>query len=206
MRVLFFPPMSTGPKFQPVRHAAKFYETESSLYATVASFLTEGFGAGQPAILIATPAHTGAIERLLEDRFIDVPRARRTGDLVVLDAEDTLGTFMISGRPDAELFEFHVGSILEQVLRGRRHAQVRAYGEMVDVLWKQGLADAAVELEILWNKLALKYAFSLLCGYSMGNFFKQAEQFHDVVRQHSHIVADPVIEDHGLGRDRPRIT
>jgi hypothetical protein len=197
--------MSTGPKVQPVRHAAKFYETESSLYDTVANFLTEGFAAGQPAILVATPIHTEAIERLLGDRLIDVPRARRTGDLVVLDAEDTLGTFMISGRPDAELFEFHVGNILEQVLRGRRNAHVRAYGEMVDVLWKQGLADAAVELEILWNKLALKYAFSLLCGYAMGNFFKQAEQFHEIVSQHSHIVVDPVIDDPGLGRDRPRV-
>ena len=118
--VLFFPPMSTGPKFQPGHHAAKFYETESSLYATVATFLSEGFAAGQPAIVIATPVHTEAIERLLTDRGIDVPRARRTGDMVVLDAEDTLGTFMISGRPDAELFEYHVGSILEQVLRGRR--------------------------------------------------------------------------------------
>jgi hypothetical protein len=197
--------MSTGPRVQPVRHAAKFYETESSLYDTVASFLREGLAAGHPAILIATPSHTEGIERQLGDRLIDVPRARRTGDLVVLDAEDTLGTFMISGRPDAELFEFHVGSIMEQVLRGRRHAQVRAYGEMVDVLWKQGLADAAVELEILWNKLALKYAFSLLCGYSMGNFFKQANQFQEVVSQHSHIMVDPVIDDPGRGRNQPRI-
>jgi MEDS: MEthanogen/methylotroph, DcmR Sensory domain len=204
MCVLFFPPMSTGPKFQPVHHAAKFYETESSLYATVANFLTAGFVAGQPAIVVATPSHTEAIERFLADRAIDVPRARRTGDMVVLDAEDTLGTFMISGHPDAELFEFHVGSILEQVLRGRRNSQVRAYGEMVDVLWKQGSADAAIELEILWNKLALKYAFSLLCGYSMGNFFKQAEQFHDVCRQHSHII-DPPIDEPGLAKDRPRL-
>ena len=39
----------------------------------------------------------------------------------------------------------------------------------------------------------------------MGNFFKQAEQFHEVVSQHSHIVVDPAIEDPGLGRDRPRV-
>ena len=194
--------MSTVPERAAVRHAAKFYETESSLYATVATFLSDALLAHHPAILLATPAHIEAIELRLTEHLIDVPRARRVGDLVVLDAEDTLGTFMISGHPDAELFEAHVGSILEQVLRGRKHANVRAYGEMVDVLWKQGLAKAAIELEILWNKLALKHSFSLLCGYSMGNFFKQAEQFNEVCRQHSHIL-EPHSDRVTLTKDQP---
>ena len=185
--------MSTVPQGAPVRHAAKFYETELSLYATVAGFLSQALLARHPALLFATPTHTEAIEQRLTELLIDVPRARRAGDLVVLDAEDTLGTFMIGGHPDAELFEAHVGSILEQLLRGRKQAKARAYGEMVDVLWKQGLAEAAIELEILWNKLALKHSFSLLCGYSMGNFFKQAEQFHEVCRQHSQIL-DPQMD------------
>ena len=66
---------------------------------------------------------------------------------------------------------------------------VRAYGEMVDVLWKQGREDAAIRLEILWNKLAHTYGFALLCGYSMGNFYKQAERFQEVCRQHTHVLS-----------------
>jgi hypothetical protein len=175
---------------QPQRHAAKFYETEASLYTTVANFLSEGMIAGQPAVVIARPSHAAAIQRYLTDRSIDVPRARRAGDLILLDAEDMLGTFMIGGHPDAELFQLNVGTILDRVLRGRSGSQIRAYGEMVDVLWKAGHSDAAIGLELLWNKLALKHAFSLLCGYAMGNFFKQAEQFHNVCQHHSH-VCDP---------------
>lgn len=169
------------------RHAAKFYETDASLFETVARFVGEALIRDEPALLIATPAHSAAIEQRLTDHNIDVRRARRMGDLILLDAEDTLGAFMVNGHPDADLFDRHVGSILGQTVRGRRGGVVRAYGEMVDVLWKQGATEQAIELEILWNKLALKHAFALLCGYSMGNFFKQAEQFHEVCRQHTHV-------------------
>ena len=58
---------------------------------------------------------------------------------------------------------------------------------MVDVLWKQGLTESAIKLEILWNKLALKYRFALLCGYAMGNFYKQAKQLDDICAQHTHV-------------------
>jgi hypothetical protein len=94
---------------------------------------------------------------------------------------------MIGGHPDRDLFETNVGRVLDRIARGRGHVQIRAYGEMVDVLWKEGRPEAAIELEILWNKLALKHTFSLLCGYSMGNFYKQADQYHDVCSQHTHV-------------------
>lgn len=169
------------------RHAAKFYETDDSLFETVARFVGDALVRDEPALLIATPAHGHAIEQRLTDHNVEVRRARRMGDLMLLDAEDTLGAFMVDGHPDADLFDTHVGNILGQMVRGRNGGVVRAYGEMVDVLWKQGATEAAIELEILWNKLALTHAFALLCAYSMGNFFKQAEQFHEVCRQHTHV-------------------
>ena len=59
---------------------------------------------------------------------------------------------------------------------------------MVDVLWKAGQHVAAIRLEMLWNKLAMTHDFALLCGYAMGNFYKDASlaKIHD---QHSHVVA-----------------
>ena len=169
------------------RHAAKFYDSDQSLCATVADFLSAGLVSGHPALVIATSSHAVMIEEALGNRLIDVLRARRGGDLVMLDAEEMLGTFRFGGSPDADLFTEHVGAIFQQVVRGRGHAVIRAYGEMVDVLWKQGNSEGAIALEILWNKLALRHAFSLLCGYSMGNFFKQAEQFHEICRLHTHV-------------------
>ena len=177
---------------RPVRHdhAVQFYGSELSLFTTVSGFLAEGLVAGQPAILIATAPHTDGILQHLSARLIDCEQARRTGDLVVLDSAETMDLFMVHGVPDAELFERHLGAVIEQTLRGREKTIVRAYGEMVDVLWKDGRPDAAISLEILWNRLAMKYGFALLCGYAMGNFYKQSNQLEEVRDQHTRIVGD----------------
>jgi hypothetical protein len=170
-------------------HAVQFYGSDESLFATVAGFVGEGLVAGQPAILIATQSHRGGIVAALEKRHINVERARRLGDLVVLDANELLDMFLVAGMPSVRLFEQHVGGIIEQTLKDRSsNAVVRAYGEMVDVLWKGGRTDAAMSLELLWNRLATRYHFALLCGYSMGNFYKRVEQFQQVCAQHSHVL------------------
>jgi hypothetical protein len=171
-------------------HAVQFYGSEESLFTTVSGFISEGLIAGQPAILIATKQHTAAILDELARRLIDVAAARHIGDLVCLDAEETLATFMAGDDPDPGAFRKHVGDVIDQALAGRERTPVRAYGEMVDLLWRRGNAEGAIRLEILWNELAATHRFQLLCGYSMGNFFKQAEYYQEVCRQHTAIVSE----------------
>ena len=173
----------------PHHHAVQFYGSDQSLLSTVGSFLSGGLVAGQPAIVIATRAHCAAIVKALSERFIDCEKALRDGDLILLDAEATLDLFMVDGVPQADLFEKNVGRLVDQALNGRSNVTVRAYGEMVNVLWRDLCYDAAIALEILWNKLAFKYDFALLCGYAMGNFYKQTPQLEAVIAQHSHVVA-----------------
>ena len=170
-------------------HTVQFYGDETELFKTIGLFLSEGLVAGLPAIVIATPDHNVAIQDALSAHLIDVARARHLGDLVILDAEDTLGTFMHNGIPDTILFQRHVGALMEQTVRGRGQTPLRAYGEMVDVLWKEGKSHAAIRLEMLWNRLAQRHGFALLCGYSMGNFYKETKGFEDICREHTHIVA-----------------
>jgi KaiC/GvpD/RAD55 family RecA-like ATPase len=171
------------------QHAVQFYGTDESLFTTVANFLAAGLVAGQPAVVIATPSHRIPIVNHLRDRLIDCDRALRNGDLVLLDAEATLDLFMVHDEPDEELFESNVGRLLDQAINGRPRIVLRAYGEMVDVLWKQGRSEAAIKLEILWNKLAAKYKFALLCGYSMGSFYKQTQQLEEVIALHTDVIA-----------------
>lgn len=178
------------------RHAVHFYEDSSTLCRIVADFLTVGLGAGDPAIIIATGEHQEKILANLGDRLINVDQARRLGELVLLDVEDTLGAFMLDGSPNAALFDAYMGRILTQMMTVRPFATIRAYGEMVDVLWKAGRSEAAIKLETRWNALGAKYPFSLLCGYSMGRFYKQPEFFRHVCQQHDTIVDAnlPVLE------------
>ncbi len=170
-------------------HAVQFYENDSSLFATVAGFLSQGLVEGHPAIVIATAEHTAAILEHLNGRMIDVEKARALGELIVLDAHQTLAMFMVDDKPDPARFEGSVGRVIGNLLQGRSdRTLVRAYGEMVDVLWKDGREDAAIQLELLWNSLAGRYGFALLCGYAMGNFFKQTDRFEEVCRQHTHVI------------------
>jgi hypothetical protein len=182
--------MDSGERIHAHHHAVQFYGSDQALFTTVGGFLSEGLIAGQPALLIATPAHSAAILGELSNRLIDVPQAKRLGDLVCLDAEETLATFMAGDVPDAGSFRKNVGDAIEQALGGRVRTPVRAYGEMVDVLWKRGNPEGAIKLEILWNDLAASHAFQLLCGYSMGNFYKQTEYFERVCQQHTHVSSE----------------
>jgi hypothetical protein len=168
-------------------HAVQFYSNDAELLTTVGVFLSEGLRAGQPAIVIATPEHRAATELTLESHLIDVAAAKRLGDLVMLDAEETLGGFMVDQAPVGSLFRRSIGDVIDQALRGREHTPVRAYGEMVDVLWKQGKTEAAVRLEVLWNNLAESRRFSLLCGYAMGNFYKRTDKYQEICDLHSHV-------------------
>ena len=170
------------------QHAVQFYGNDDALFTTVAGFLSEGLVAGQPAVVIATESHTESILEHLQARFIDVERAKHIGDLIILDADNTLATFMKDDEPDPSCFKRHVGDVITQALGGRVRTPVRAYGEMVDVLWKQQKPEAAIKLEILWNELAATHAFSLLCGYSIGNFYKQTQQYEAVCALHTQVI------------------
>ena len=168
-------------------HAVRFYEDDKSLCRIVSNFIAEGLTLEQPAVVIATRPHIDAIVDNLAESAIDVPLLQQRGDLLLLDARETLATFMADGQPDPDDFRASAGSVLEQVARGRTNT-IRAYGEMVDVLWRDGMSAAAIKLEMLWNHLANTHDFSLLCGYAMGNFYKDAT-IDDVCRHHTHVVS-----------------
>lgn len=178
------------------KHTVHFYEDSASLSRIVGAFLAGGLAAGEPAIVIATPSHRDEILSKLRDRSINVDQVRRQGELVVLDVDDTLGAFMLDGTPDAALFDSYMSTILRQVMRVRPRATIRAYGEMVDVLWKAGRSEAAIKLETRWNALASRHPFSLLCGYSMGSFYKQPDYYEQVCSHHTAVIRsadDPVL-------------
>jgi hypothetical protein len=168
-------------------HAVRFYDTKESLCRIVAEFLGEGLVTSQPALVIGTPEHRAGILEELRVRHFDVDKLQAAGDLLLLDARETMATFMVDGMPDPELFRARGTEAIERVCRGRKDCTIRAYGEMVDLLWKDGHSVAAVRLEMLWNKLAMTHDFSLLCGYAMGNFYKDAS-ISEICKQHTQVI------------------
>jgi hypothetical protein len=169
-------------------HAVRFYQDSASLSQIVCGFIGEGLAHREPAVVIATAEHT---KFFLADlaRTIDVDGAIAGGELTLVDAEESLAGFMRDGMPDGALFTGSIGRIIRAVNERVPGAPVRAYGEMVDVLWRRSETVAAIRLEMLWNQLARSCRFGLLCGYSMGNFYKDAAT-EEICGQHSHVVSE----------------
>jgi hypothetical protein len=168
-------------------HAVRFYKNADSLCELVANFLGEGLRQDQAAVVIATPAHVDGIVQRLDAQALDVQHLQQTGTLALLDAQATLDQFMTDGMPVAEAFAETLTPILDRVSLGGDRV-IRAYGEMVDVLWKNQQTVAATRLEMLWNELARSHTFSLLCGYAMGSFYKEAA-VEEICSHHTHILS-----------------
>ena len=167
-------------------HDVQFYDTEDFLVREVARFLAEGIRAGQPLIIIATQAHRKQFASGLRALGFDADEYYFGSEAIWLDARDTLNAFMEGGMPNRDRFDATLGVVFEHVIGKRTYLVARAYGEMVDLLWKDGNAEGAIALEEMWNALAARYSFTLLCAYAMDDFHKEehAASFQRVCAQH----------------------
>jgi signal transduction histidine kinase len=180
------------------KHIVQFYESDVFLSRKVYEFIQPSILAGDSGIIIATKSHRKAIEKLLAQggRWNDVTRQNYPGTLLSLDADETLSKFMIDGWPDRKLFMEFLSEIITQASKNRT-VRVSAYGEMVALLCVRGQAEAALQLEQLWDDLSNYHAFSLLCAYPMHIFLgeEHAHRFHEICIGHSHVNPSEIYEE-----------
>jgi hypothetical protein len=179
-------------------HDVHFYRSEPSLVRSVVSFLADGVRAGQPIVVIATPEHQRLFSEGLAAQGLDLNELYSGRLAVWLDARDTLASFMEGRTPNRELFLATIGSVFERLINKRSYLIVRGYGEMVDLLWKDGNTEGAIQVEQLWNDLADQYSYSLLCGYSVENFFMAGgvDGFRRVCTHHTHALPLDESDEH----------
>src|SRR5687767_5755258 len=85
-------------------HFVQFYESEPSLQQSVARFVCAGFPNGEVAVIIATKAHREGIEIEISNAGFDLLKLKSNGRLVMLDAAETLASFMVGQNPCPKLF------------------------------------------------------------------------------------------------------
>ena len=169
-------------------HFVQVYTDEAFLFEAVAEYVGTGLRRGEAAILIATPSHRTAFMRRLEANGIAARKAAQRGQLLLLDADETLTRFTTGGMPDWQSFHALIGGVIAKVRLD--YPAVRAYGEMVDVLWQRGERDAALRLEEFWNDLARLQTFSLLCAYKLDNLDGAAYSgpLECICKLHTHLI------------------
>jgi hypothetical protein len=172
-------------------HFVQLYQAdEQALARNVGTYLWEGLKRGDGALVIAAPEHRRLFCRNLDRLGAHTAALLESGQLVVLDAQDTLTQLMLYRQPDWFRFESALSSAMRRVRRASPDAGLRAYGEMVGILWKARRFDAAIRLEQLWNKLLEQSSFSLYCAYAIDIF---GEEFHienldKVLCTHTHLL------------------
>ena len=168
-------------------HEVAFYETDAYLTESVVAHLLPALAGADAAVVIATPEHRAQFAAALEAEGISIDVELDRGRLVMLDAADTLELFMDGDLPDADRFRDVISRVIAAAAAGSRH--VRAYGEMVALLWQAGQVHAAIALEDLWNDLAQSHRFSLFCAYPAAAFEREGstESFRTVCSQHSRV-------------------
>jgi hypothetical protein len=119
-------------------------------------------------LLVMNPERWNAVAMRLSAFDSAVDEGLRVGRVIVCSVHDVLKKLIAADRPHRGVFEASVGTLVRGHAAFRR--PLRIYDEMSDVLTACGQYKAALELEELWNELATRLRFTLLCGYTAGHF------------------------------------
>jgi hypothetical protein len=172
----------------PCDHIVQIYENDKEFLDTLESFVTGGLKAGESTIVIATDEHLAALNERLRNAGFDLFSLTLHDQYIPLSAEETLAQFMINDWPDENLFHYLLTNLL---LRARkRDRKVRAFGEMVALLWAKGFSGATVRLEHLWTRFCESEEFGLFCAYPKSGFTENpVDSIAGICRCHSKMIA-----------------
>ncbi|MGI9166559.1 MAG: hybrid sensor histidine kinase/response regulator [Pyrinomonadaceae bacterium] len=166
--ILNFAPRTDWSEMSETEHFVQFYEADAFLLNSLSGYIGTAVNAGEGAVVVATKAHREGLDELLRENGLDVATASVSGLYVSIDAAETLSTLMVDGLPEPKRFREVIGSLIAKTRNGR--PRLRAFGEMVALLWADGNYPAAIRLEELWNDLQKTHNFSLFCAYPMNGF------------------------------------
>src|SRR5688572_27247193 len=171
----------------PSEHLLQIYDSERVFLDTLEGFVLGGLRSGEGVIIIATTSHVERLEERIQASGFDADAARDSGQLTALQAEDVLAQFMVDGWPNERLFKLVVSGLLERARGPGR--KVRAFGEMVALLWARGDQGATVRLEFLWHQLCNSEGFSLFCAYPRVGFTgNSADTISELCDLHSKMI------------------
>jgi hypothetical protein len=100
---------------------------------------------------------------------------------------------MVGTWPDEQRFADTISRFLARAaVRNRR---VRAFGEMVALLWARGDVAATVRLEHLWNDICAQVPLPLFCAYPrVGTTMNPSRSMVDICTAHSRIIPGDVFQ------------
>jgi hypothetical protein len=175
-------------EISPCEHLVQIYQDEGVFLDSLDGFVAGGILAGDGVVVIATPLHLAALNERLLARNIDIAAAIKNDQYLAMDAEESFSRFIVMGWPDEDFFRAFVVDVLKRAKGDNR--RVRAFGEMVALLWARGNTGATVQLEHLWHHLCQELSFSLFCAYPKIGFTRNASaSIKEICDTHSRVLS-----------------
>ena len=183
------PPLALGRKEITRSHEVEFYSDDAAFVVGFTRFIEAALESGNAAIVVATESHRESLLQKLRENGVDIVAAAEQGRYVSLDVADTLSTFMVNDLPDPARFLKVAGDLVVAAAKASSgdRPRVAACGECSPTLWEQGKADAAVEVEHLWDEIARSCNVDILCGYVLNSFQREQEShiYERICAEHS---------------------
>ncbi|SFF26714.1 MEDS domain-containing protein [Nitrosomonas sp. Nm166] len=148
-------------------HLVQVCQNESFRAEAIAHYIKEGVLEGEGIIIFAGMALRKNVISKMEWLGLDVATLKNEGQIKFFDAEFLLLSIVVDGIIKRQAFQEVVGTPICDIQL--KYGKARVFGEMVNILWKQGQYDTAMQLGSLWNELNRKQEFSLFCVYSVDN-------------------------------------
>lgn len=170
------------PKHGIRNHEVIFYLDDEWLLSDVTQFVGRAITAGRAAVVVATELHRKMLVAELREQGFNLDDAMEQGRYIEIDAAAALSTFMLDGMPDPSRFMTLWGNLLVSAAEATNgeHGRIAIFGEGVHLLWAQGNAEAAIQIEKLCSELTRTYDIDILCGYSIDS---EHGMDHHVFRQ-----------------------
>jgi CheY-like chemotaxis protein len=151
--------------FRPGSHWVRFYRSRVEPAASVAAFMAAGLRRSEGVIAIVRPEHRLELERLFRLRRV----APIPGQLLWFDADAFMGKVNSEEDCRVDLLR-ETASGWFGTLRGAGFADIRVFGEGVDVLACRGRYDLARKVEETWHGIAAREQVHVYCAYDEGSF------------------------------------
>ena len=161
----------------PRSHEVEFYSDDASFLVGFTCFIEVALLGGKAVIVVATQSHQKSLLHRLQERGANIAAAVEQGRYLSLDVAETLSTFMVNDLPDPARFLKVAGNLVAAAATAAKGEppRVAACGECAPTLWAQGKADAAIQLEHLWDEIARTCEVDILCGYILESFQREQE-------------------------------
>jgi DNA-binding NarL/FixJ family response regulator len=172
-------------------HEVQFYFDDASLLVGFTRFIKAALLAGNAVIVVVTESHRKSLLQRLQKHGVKLATAIEQGRYLSLDVAETLSTFMVNDLPDPVRFQKVAGNLVAAAAKAAKGQppRIAACGECAPTLWAQGMAEAAVQVEHLWDEIAKTCDIDILCGYVLESIQREEEShvYHRICAEHSSV-------------------